>query len=165
MLQFLNSYIWIMPTPGLKIEFLIHPRSKHRDLVKILEDWKYKPSDTFFWKKHIIPKGFINDFASVPDSLSWFIHPNDKRTRNASIFHDYGYRNQEELIEMYWDTLAGFSHSQKKESLRYKLNKEMKLKCIQDGLSKWKANIIFFAIHHTPIAKKIWKKGGIIDEF
>ena len=144
-----------MSTFGARIEYLKNNKSKHRDLLKLINDFKYYPASEYF-ESHTIPKSFETDNASVPDIFAQVIHPNDKRIRAASWFHDYVWRNQYELKSFYGYT---------SEELRLFSNREMKLKCIEQGLSKWKANLIFFAIHYTPQAKKIWKKGGIIDEF
>lgn len=79
------------------------------------------------------------------------VHPNDKRIRQGSWGHDYIWKNKKEFIDKY-----GYS----REQLRTISNQEM-FACIRKHkfplIKSW---LVYFAIHHTYIAKRKWKSTG-----
>lgn len=135
-------------TEGAIIKYLNSQKYKHLDLLKLEKDFVYIPATNHFDITQI-PAGFETDNASVPDYLVWLIHPNDKRIREASWFHDYVARNQKTLQDKY---------NYDNDTLRQASNVEMCKKSIENGLPKIKAYLIYFALQFSKKAKTIWQK-------
>lgn len=143
-----------MFTEGAKIQYLHSVRySKHRDKLILLEDFNYRPVTGFFMTE-TVPKGFITDNASVPDYLAWFIHPNDKRLRQAAWHHDFVPQNKQYYRDKY-----GYTDD---ELFLYN-NIEMRECCRRHGLPDWKSYAVFYAINNTKQARDIWARGGQIN--
>ena len=138
-----------MNTHNAEIRFVGNSSSKYRDKIQLLQSFKYNAATDYF-KSEVIPRGYKTDNASVPDYLAWFISPNDKRIREASWFHDYVWEHKYKFADQYGITL---------EELRKKSNKEMQQKCIFEGLSKYKAYLVYFVLQYSPQAKKVWREG------
>jgi hypothetical protein len=92
-----------------------------------------------------IPKGFRSDFATIPDCLTWFIHPNDKRIREAALVHDYLWDNRHEFQDEFKMT---------PNELKFWSNREFEIKCRTLGMSRWKSWVIKVILNYHPIAKK-----------
>ena len=76
---------------------------------------------------YFIPKGFETDFASVPRALWWLVAPTDYPLLRASLLHDYLYRMSERASREWADKVL------------FKLS-------VKDGLPKWKAYLVYFAV-------------------
>ena len=139
-------------TKGLKIKYL-ELDSKRQDLVEVLEDWDYwfeivTPQGS----KMTIKKGFVADFTSVPKFIHWLIDPNDKRLREASLGHDYLWKNKHLFIDKFLS---------EGKDLRRESNREFKEKAITNGYPKILADIMEIVLNYHPEATRVWNGGKI----
>ncbi len=63
---------------------------------RLLEDYVYMWEALGFKNRLVIPEGYVNDGASVPRPLWWFIRP-DGLIRAAALLHDYIYEHKGKL--------------------------------------------------------------------
>jgi hypothetical protein len=124
--------------------FLPHPTSKARDLARVLEDIPYKNSYKQF-ANILIPQNYITDFASVPDGVVWFMHPNSKKVRMASLGHDF-----------IWDERKYFQRKLGMEGKELKKlsNKEFQKRCRADGVDWFRAWVMYLILQYHPKANR-----------
>ena len=77
-----------------------------------------------------------------------YIHPNDKRVRRASWWHDYVWSNKE------WFKIRYLYND---EELRLYSNIEMRECCIADGMPLIKSWEIYITLQYSSAALKVWK--------
>lgn len=128
----------------MKIEFLPNPKSKARDLARVLEDIPYRNVMKEFHGIDI-PQDYQTDFASVPDALAWFVHPNSKKVRMASLGHD-----------LIWDERRYFQRKLKIDgkSLKKLSNQEFRRRCIGDGMDCFRSWLMYLILQHHPKANR-----------
>ncbi|MEM7297355.1 MAG: DUF1353 domain-containing protein, partial [Bacteroidota bacterium] len=127
-----------------KFHFLPNRKSKARDLARVIEDIPYKNICIKF-NGITIPADYITDFASIPDGVVWFMHPNSKKVRMASLGHDLIWDERE-----YFQRKLGLSgHELKKLS-----NKEFRMRCMADGVDRFRAYIMYVILQYHPKANR-----------
>lgn len=61
-------------------------------VVKAVDATHWQLMDDFYFEGLVVPKGFITDFASIPQFL-WSILPPTGSYTKAAVLHDYLYKN------------------------------------------------------------------------
>ena len=128
----------------MKFQFLPNPKSKARDLARVLEDIPYKARLGEF-ADVVIPECYETDFASIPDGLVMLMHPNSKKVRMASLGHDF-----------IWDERIFF---QKKlrltgKQLKKLSNIEYRYRCMADGTDWFRAWVMYLILQYHPKANR-----------
>ena len=90
-----------------------------------LEGFEYHVGDYPSDEIITVPKGFITDFASVPDCLHWILPPNGKYGK-AAVIHDYCYFSA--------------CYSKLKSDKIFLEGMEVL------GVAKWKRDIMYYAV-------------------
>jgi hypothetical protein len=123
----------------MKIAFLPNPRSRSRDLARLIEPVEYLPLlDPA--RMIQIPADYVTDFASVPDILVWFIHPNSKKVRMAALAHDYIWDHRV-FFQKQWNMTG--------KALKKWSNKEFERACISLGTDRLRARIMYLVLQYS----------------
>jgi len=128
----------------MRFKFLPNRKSRARDLAEVLEDIPYKNIYIQF-DEVVIPESYITDFASVPDGVVWFLHPNSKKVRMASLGHDLIWDER-----IYFQRKLGLTGKE----LKKLSNKEFQRRCRADGVDRFRAWIMYTILQYHPKANR-----------